>query len=57
MRDAIDMKRTMFTVVIAMIPALLFGIWNTGHQHFLAFHLLSLLFQVRSFLLAAEVFP
>jgi len=34
-RDGIDMKRTMFTVVIAMIPAMLFGIWNTGHQHFL----------------------
>ncbi|MEZ4722683.1 MAG: NADH:ubiquinone reductase (Na(+)-transporting) subunit B [Flavobacteriales bacterium] len=35
-RDAIDLKRTMFIVVIATIPALLFGIWNTGHQHFLA---------------------
>lgn len=34
-RDGIDMKRAMFTVVIAMIPAMLFGIWNTGHQHFL----------------------
>ncbi len=35
-RDAIDLKRTMFLVVIATIPALLFGLWNTGHQHFLA---------------------
>ena len=35
-RDAADMKRMMFTVVIAMIPCLLFGIWNVGHQHFLA---------------------
>lgn len=35
-RDAIDLKRTMFIVVIALLPALLFGIWNTGHQHFLA---------------------
>ena len=26
----------MITVVIAMIPALLFGIFNVGHQHFLA---------------------
>ncbi|MCF8218425.1 MAG: NADH:ubiquinone reductase (Na(+)-transporting) subunit B [Bacteroidales bacterium] len=33
-RDAIDMKRTMATVVLAMIPALLFGIWNVGYQHF-----------------------
>ena len=24
------------TVVIAMIPCLLFGIWNVGHQHFIA---------------------
>jgi Na+-transporting NADH:ubiquinone oxidoreductase subunit B len=35
-RDAIDLKRTMFTVVIAMIPCLLFGIWNVGYQHHLA---------------------
>ncbi|MCH8903173.1 MAG: NADH:ubiquinone reductase (Na(+)-transporting) subunit B [Bacteroidetes bacterium] len=35
-RDGIDLKRTMITVVIAMIPALLFGIWNAGHQHYLA---------------------
>ena len=35
-KDAIDLKRTMFLVVIATIPALLFGMWNTGHQHFLA---------------------
>ena len=35
-RDSIDMKRTMSIVVIALIPTLLFGIWNTGHQHFLS---------------------
>ena len=35
-RDSIDMKRTMSIVVIAMIPALLFGMWNIGHQHFLS---------------------
>jgi len=35
-RDAMDMKRTMSMVVLATIPALLFGIWNTGYQHFLA---------------------
>ena len=34
LRDGIDSKRTMFTVVIAMIPCLLFGMWNAGHQHF-----------------------
>jgi Na+-transporting NADH:ubiquinone oxidoreductase subunit B len=35
-KDAIDLKRMMITVVIAMIPCLLFGIYNTGHMHFLA---------------------
>jgi Na+-transporting NADH:ubiquinone oxidoreductase subunit B len=35
-RDGIDMKRTMITVVIAMIPALFFGMWNTGHQYYVA---------------------
>lgn len=35
-KDGIDLKRTMFLVIIAMVPALLFGIWNAGHQHFLA---------------------
>jgi Na+-transporting NADH:ubiquinone oxidoreductase subunit B len=33
-RDVIDMKRTMIMVVIALIPALLFGMWNVGFQHF-----------------------
>jgi len=35
-RDSIDMKRTMSVVVIALIPALLFGIWNVGYLHFLS---------------------
>ena len=35
-RDAIDLKRTMIMVVIAMIPCLLFGMWNVGYQHYLA---------------------
>ncbi len=35
-RDAIDMKRTMFHVIIALIPALLFGMWNVGYQHYQA---------------------
>jgi Na+-transporting NADH:ubiquinone oxidoreductase subunit B len=35
-RDANDMKRTLILVMIAMVPALLVGIWNTGFQHFLA---------------------
>lgn len=32
-RDAVDMKRTMITVVFALIPALLFGMWNVGYQY------------------------
>ncbi len=35
-KDATDLKRVMITVVIAMIPTLLFGILNVGEQHFLA---------------------
>lgn len=35
-KDAVDLKRVMITVVIAMVPTLLFGILNVGHQHFLA---------------------
>lgn len=35
-RDAVDMKRMMVTVIIAMIPCLIFGMYNVGLQHFLA---------------------
>lgn len=35
-RDYNDLKRTMITVVIALIPALLFGMYNVGYQHFLS---------------------
>lgn len=33
--DAIDSKRIMSLVVIALIPALLFGMYNVGYQHYL----------------------
>lgn len=36
-RDVIDMKRTMVIVVVAMIPPLLFGMWNVGFQHFTSY--------------------
>jgi Na+-transporting NADH:ubiquinone oxidoreductase subunit B len=39
-RDAVDLKRTMNTVIQALIPCLLFGIWNTGFQHYSALGLL-----------------
>ncbi|MCC5915873.1 MAG: NADH:ubiquinone reductase (Na(+)-transporting) subunit B [Cryomorphaceae bacterium] len=35
-RDGIDLKRTMITVVLALVPALIFGMWNVGYQHYLA---------------------
>ena len=33
-RDAVDLKRVMSIVVIALIPALLFGMWNVGKLHY-----------------------
>ncbi len=33
-RDAVDLKRIMFTVVLALIPATIFGMWNVGYQYF-----------------------
>lgn len=35
-RDAIDLKRMMMTVVIAMLPPLLLGIYNIGYQNAIA---------------------
>ena len=34
--DCMDSKRTMTMVIIALLPALLFGIYNVGYQHNLA---------------------
>lgn len=35
-RDAIDLKRTMFMVIIALLPCLVFGMWNIGYQYSIA---------------------
>lgn len=35
-RDAVDLKRIMIIVVLALVPAALFGMWNVGYQHCLA---------------------
>lgn len=35
-KAGIDLKRTMFFVILAMVPALLFGMYNVGHQHFIS---------------------
>ena len=33
-RDAADLKRVMNTVIMSLIPALIFGMFNAGYQHF-----------------------
>ena len=35
-RDAVDMKRVMITVIYSLMPCLFFGIWNAGHQYNMA---------------------
>jgi Na+-transporting NADH:ubiquinone oxidoreductase subunit B len=35
-RDYVDLKRTMTVVIIALLPALFFGMYNTGYQHYMA---------------------
>ncbi|MBC8343804.1 MAG: RnfABCDGE type electron transport complex subunit D, partial [Bacteroidetes bacterium] len=35
-RDAKDSKRVMIYVVIALLPATIFGLWNLGYQHDIA---------------------
>jgi len=36
-KAADDLKRTMNTVILALIPCLIFGMFNAGYQHSLAF--------------------
>ncbi len=38
-RDCMDLKRVMSVVIVALLPALAFGIWNVGEQHSIAFGL------------------
>ena len=38
-RDCMDLKRVMSVVIVALMPAMLFGMWNVGDQHALAFGL------------------
>ncbi len=35
-RSADDLKRTMNTVIMALVPVLIFGIFNAGYQHYAA---------------------
>jgi Na+-transporting NADH:ubiquinone oxidoreductase subunit B len=34
-RDGVDLKRTMVTVIIALLPAFVYGVYNTGYQYFI----------------------
>jgi len=35
-RDAIDIKRVMVTVIYALLPCFFFGVWNAGYQYNMA---------------------
>ncbi len=35
-KDSVDLKRVMTVVMIALVPCILFGMWNIGYQHNLA---------------------
>src|SRR5210317_1849325 len=35
-RDGLDTKRLMSIVIVALLPCLLFGIYNIGYQHYKA---------------------
>lgn len=53
-RDAIDLKRMMMTVVIAMVPCLVWGIFNVGYQHHLAVGQVTSFFSVDNLLFGAR---
>jgi len=53
-RDAIDLKRMMMTVVLAMVPCLIWGIFNVGYQHHLAIGEQEAFFSVANLLFGAR---
>ena len=44
-KDAIDLKRTMAFVVLAMLPCILFGMWNIGDQYYSAINVEATFFE------------
>ena len=38
-KDSVELKRLLIIVVLALVPAMLFGMWNVGYQHDAAFGL------------------
>ncbi|MFY0592997.1 NADH:ubiquinone reductase (Na(+)-transporting) subunit B [Roseivirga sp.] len=53
-RDAIDLKRMMMTVVIAMVPCLVWGIFNVGYQHNIATGQATTFFSIDNLLFGAR---
>ena len=53
-RDAVDLKRMMITVVIAMLPCLIFGIFNVGYQHYVAIGEATSFFSIDNLLFGAR---
>ncbi len=57
-RDAADLKRIMNTVIMALVPCLIFGIFNAGYQHHLAINGVADFLTLDNFLVgAAKVLP
>ncbi len=54
-RDGIDLKRTMFTVVIAMLPVFIWGMFNVGYQHFLSMGEKTVFFSLQNLIFGAQV--
>ena len=48
-KDAIDLKRTMAFVVLAMLPCILFGMWNIGDQYYRALNVEATFFENLNF--------
>ena len=48
-KDAIDLKRTMAFVVLAMLPCILFGMWNIGDQYYRALNVEASFFENLTF--------
>jgi len=44
-KDAIDLKRTMAFVVLAMLPCIIFGMWNIGDQYYRALNVEATFFE------------
>lgn len=47
--DAIDSKRVMIIVVIALLPCLLFGMYNAGYQNYMCSHLQGTFWQMLAY--------